>query len=220
MSVVKGKLSSFRKAEKSRIRRKSSKQPKLLSAGFKKNPFFAGQSLLDTRVFEFLKLSESELNDYKASLVKDDLYFSKLDILSDLPPKPSLLKQFPSHTLDFKDFQKLLSSRCNSSSPGINGISYKMYKLCPQICSFLFRIFRSCVKNCVVPIQWRVAKEVYIPKSKTSDESYIKDLSHRATYVEGKLFFSLISKRIEDHVVKNNGFLNKSIQKGGKGPWL
>ena len=32
--------------------------------------------------------------------------------------------------------------------------------------------------------------------------------------VEGKLFFSLVSKRMEDHIIHKNKFINTSIQKG------
>ena len=45
-------------------------------------------------------------------------------------------------------------------------IPYHVYKKCPQICSFLFNIFGLCLKHCFVPVQWRVATEVYIPKAK------------------------------------------------------
>ena len=84
-----------------------------------------------------------------------------------------------------------------------------------QINSFLFNVFKSCVKNCVIPIQWRYAKEIYIPKSKTPSESNIKDFRPIALLnVEGKLLFSLISKRLEAHLIANNSFINTSIQKG------
>ena len=32
--------------------------------------------------------------------------------------------------------------------------------------------------------------------------------------VQGKLFFSLVSKRLETHVINNNNFINNTIQKG------
>ena len=79
----------------------------------------------------------------------------------------------------------------------------------------MFNVFKSCVKNCVIPIQWRYAKEIYIPKSKTPSESNIKDFRPIALLnVEGKLLFSLISKHLEAHLIENNSFINTSIQKG------
>ena len=92
----------------------------------------------------------------------------------------------------------IVNSRRNSSSPGINAIPYCVYKKCPQICSFLFSICNLCLKHSFVPVQWRVATEVHIPKVKPPNPNNIKDFrSISLLNVEGKLFFSLISKRLE-----------------------
>lgn len=91
--------------------------------------------------------------------------------------------------MKFKDFLDVLKSRRNGSAPGVNKIPYKVYKLCPQISSFLFNLFKSCVNRSFIPIQWRVAAETYIPKTKPPDPSSIKDFRPIALMnVEGKLF--------------------------------
>ena len=74
-------------------------------------------------------------------------------------------------------------------------IPFKAYKLCPNICDSLFRLFKSCFQNCVVPVpvQWRIATEVYISKSGSPDPS-------------------ILSKRLEKHIY-NNKLMNSSIQK-------
>ena len=57
--------------------------------------------------------------------------------------------------------------------------------------------------------------EVFIPKTKPPSPSSIKDFRPIAFLnVEGKLFFSMVSKRLEQHVIKNNKFINTSMQKG------
>ena len=105
-----------------------------------------------------------------------------------------------------RDFLTLLATRRNASSPGLNPIPYKVYKKCPQINTFLFNIFKSCLKNCVVPIQWCYAREIFIPKCKTPMESNIKNIHPIALLnVEGKLLFSLVSMY---------KFINTSVQKG------
>ena len=110
---------------------------------------------------------------------------------------------------------RILNSRRNSSSPGINMIPYRVYKKCPQICSFLFNIFGLCLKHCFVPVQWRVPTEVYIPKAKPPNPNIIKDFRPISLLnVEGKLFFSLVSNRLENHIKTNNKLINSSIQKG------
>ena len=93
-------------------------------------------------------------------------------------------------------------------------IPYKIYKLCPNICDYLFCLFKSCFKNCVVPVQWRIVTDVYIPKSGSSDPNNIKDFRPTSLLnVEGKLFFSILSKRLEK-VIYSNKLINSSIHKG------
>ena len=74
------------------------------------------------------------------------------------------------------------------------GEPYKVYKKCPQLMSFLFKLCLSCQRNQVIPIYWRIAHEVYIPKNKPPNPSSIKDFRPISLMnVEGKLFFSLVS---------------------------
>ena len=74
-------------------------------------------------------------------------------------------------------------------------IPCKVYSLFPNICDDLFHLFKSCFENCVVPAQWRIAIEVYCPKSDSPDPINIKDFRPISFLnVEGKLFFSILSK--------------------------
>ena len=60
-----------------------------------------------------------------------------------------------------------------------------------------------------------VATEVYIPKVKPPNPNNIKDFRPISLLnVEGKLFFRLVSKRLECHIITNNRLINSSIQKG------
>ena len=112
-------------------------------------------------------------------------------------------------------FFAILATRRNASAPGLNGIPYKVYKKCPKTSKFLFKIFQACFKRCQIPIQWRSAQEIFIPKVSTPSNTKISDFRPIALLnVEGKLFFSLISKRLETHLICNNKFINNSIQKG------
>ena len=66
----------------------------------------------------------------------------------------------------------------------------------------------------MVPLQWRYAMEHYIPKTRPPCPSNVKDVCPIALLnVEGKLFFSLISKRLVNQIITNNN-LNISVQKG------
>ena len=71
------------------------------------------------------------------------------------------------------------------------------------------------MNNGIIPLQWQSAKEIYIPKVKPPTKHNISDFRPIALLnVEGKLFFSLISRRLETHLISNNKFINKSVQKG------
>ena len=79
------------------------------------------------------------------------------------------------HYVSYNDFLDILSSRRNASAPGLNGISYKVYKKCPRISKFLFKIFQTCFKRCEILIQWRSAQEIYIPKVSSPSENKLSD---------------------------------------------
>ena len=112
------------------------------------------------------------------------------------------------------DFFAILATRRNTSAPGQNSIPYKVYKKYPKTSQFLFKSFHACFKRCKIPIQWRSAQELYIPKVSTPSDTKLSDFRPIALLnVKGKLFFSLISKRLEIHLIHNNKFINNSIQK-------
>ena len=66
----------------------------------------------------------------------------------------------------------------------------------------------------LVPIQWQYAVGHCIPKTDQPSPSKIKDFRPSALLnIEGNLFFSFISKRLEKYIIANNKFINTSIQK-------
>ena len=134
--------------------------------------------------------------------------------LQGLPPEPPFLKKFNESCFSYDDFLEILSSRRNSSAPGLNGIPYKVYKKCPRISKFFVKIFQACFKRCEIPIQWQSAQEIYIPKVSNPSENKPSDFRPIALLnVEGKLFFSLVSKRLETHLICNSKFINNSVEK-------
>ena len=180
----------------------------------KKNPFLAAKNVLDPKCYKNLSTDKDSMDSHKSSATMDKHHDVPLPPLHGLPPCPPISFPFVSKHLTFSEFSKILNSRRNGSAPGINMIPYKVYKFCSSLRDFLFRLIVSCFKNCVVPIQWRIAVETYIPKVKDPDQSKIKDFRAISLLnVEGKLFFSVLSKRLEQHIFKNN-LIDKSIQKG------
>ena len=210
--ITQSKIRSLRKAEKSRKRRWLTKKAR---NQFKSNPYAAAKNLLDPKSYCSLKIDQETLDKHKFLNLTDKQYDIPLGTLDGLPPPPQLLKKFNKSSFSYDNFLAVLTTRRNASAPGLNGIPYKVYKKCPNICRFLFKIFQTCFKKTVVPVQWRSACEVYIPKITSPSESKISDFRPIALLnVEGKLFFSLVSKRLETHLILSNKFINRSIQKG------
>ena len=202
----------LRRSESSRKRRWKIKKA---NQQFLKNPYQAGKAVLDPKYEIQLQCDQSLLDTFKAKILSDPSHNIPLPPLDGLPPAPTLLKNFDSTSVRYQDLLPILNSRRNASSPGINMIPYRVYKKCPRITSFLFKIFKSCLKLSNVPIQWRIASEVYIPKKKPPNPSAIEDFRPIALLnVEGKLFFSLIARRLEEHIIQKNRITNLSIQKG------
>ena len=209
---VRTRLRAIRKGENSRKKRWRRRQA---MKSFFKNPYQAGKDVLDPKCYNALSVEQDILDSFKASSVSDPLRDEPLPHLDGLPANPEISVPFDVSLLKFDDFLSLLYSRRNGSKAGVNMLPYKAFKKCPQTASYLFKIYRSCVKLHVVPVQWRIMSEIYIPKSKHPDCNQVADFRSIALLnVEGKLFFSLISKRIQSHIVTKNNFIDRSIQKG------
>ena len=190
------KIYSLRKSEKSCRRCWLVKKAR---NDFKANLYNAGKTLLNPKCYVNLKVEQEDLDQHKSSSLTDINYNIPHADLEGLPEKPPLP----------------LSSQQNASVPGLNGIPCKVYKKCPKINKFLFKFFLSCMDKGIIPLQWRSAKEIYISKVNPPTAHNISDFLPIALLnKEAKLFFSLVSRCLEKHLISNNKFINKSVQKG------
>ena len=150
LESVRSRLRSLRKGEHKRKARWKRKQANNL---FNKNPYLASKRVLDPRCYVKLSADKNIMDQHKSFAVFDPFNNVPLPPLVGLPPAPPICKSFTSENLSFSEFKKVLNSRRNGSAPGINIIPYEVYKLCPNICDYLFHLFKSCFKNCVAPVQ-------------------------------------------------------------------
>ena len=94
-------------------------------------------------------------------------------------------------------------------------VPYKVYKNCEHLAHFLFSILSACLGSQQVPVQWRIARIFFATKTAEPDPTRIGDFREIAiSNVEGKLFFSMVSRRLSRHIILNNKFVNLSVQKG------
>ena len=94
-------------------------------------------------------------------------------------------------------------------------VPYKVYKNCEHLAHFLFSILSACLGSQQVPVQWCIARIFFATKSAEPDPTRIGDFREIAiSNVEGKLFFSMVSRRLSRHIILNNKFVNLSVHKG------
>ena len=109
----------------------------------------------------------------------------------------------------------IVKRKRNASKPGVNGIPYKVYKQCPQILNILFRIMQNVKSSGIVPLKWRIAESIFIPKVDKPNPQVLTDYRQIALgNVEGKLFWSLIADRFYKFLVVDNPIIDTSCQKG------
>ena len=155
------------------------------------------------------------MDSHLAELCKDDERDVPLPPLEGLPKPPCVKKKFPIGSFLKLTFQSVLKKKRNKSAPGINRIPYTVYKRCENLADYLFLILNECNLKKYVPIEWRIAMETYIPKVEKPVPNCIGDFRPIAlANVEGKIFWSLISRRLISHLVWNNKIIDTSVQKG------
>ena len=125
------------------------------------------------------------------------------------PPEETFDKS-PIKLGEVKDFVRKARSK---STPGINSISYKLYKSCPKVSTSLWKLLRIAHIKKFIAEDWGLADGIYLPKEKNSKNlEQFRPIS--LLNVEGKIFFGVIAKRMMKFVL-NNKSVNTSIQKAG-----
>ena len=99
------------------------------------------------------------------------------------------------------------------SAPGPSGLSYKIYKKCPKLLKRLWKLICTIWRKGTVPSCWQRAEGCFVPKEEDSKSlSQFRPISLLS--VEGKIYFSLLSRRLTKYLI-GNGYIDTSVQKGG-----
>jgi len=125
------------------------------------------------------------------------------------PPRFPFFDKPPS----FKEMMRHARTKRNSACPGLNSLPYLIYKKCNAIMRTAHLIFLKIFKSKDVPRDWAIAFVVLLQKTK----GVLDDLSEfrpiAITNTLGKIFFSIISARLQNFMVKNN-YIQTILQKG------
>ena len=205
-------IKAIRRAENSRKKRWKRKKQRTL---FFKNPYAAGKEVLLPRVRKELSISTADLDVQLKSITADIDRDVPLKDLEGLGESVDVEIPFDSSQLKENDLDFIIKRTRNASAPGPNKIPYKVYKKCKELKKHLFKLMKSCINSKKIPVKWRIAEGVYIPKVQEPREKKYEDFRPISLLnVEGKLFWSMVSNRLYSHLVTKNKMINISCQKG------
>ena len=207
---VKKELASLRRAERIRKRRRRKEKER---SNFFKNPFKHARQLLEDKRSGKLEITKSELENHIKEQYSDPERSTPLGSPGYVPrPSPPA---FPLDTAlpKLSEVVEVVRKARAASAPGPNGIPYKLYKYCPGVLRLLWNLLRVAWKKQVIPSEWQRAVTIFIPKEQNS--SMISQFRSIALLnVEGKIFFSILARRLTNYLT-SNAYIDTSCQKAG-----
>ncbi|KAK0136753.1 Retrovirus-related Pol polyprotein from type-2 retrotransposable element R2DM [Merluccius polli] len=207
---IKNRLSALRRAENLRKRRKKKERAR---SNFFKDPFKFVKGLFTKEKSGNLQTTKECLEAHLSQTHSDSRRHEQVTLPHDMPPLHP-----PKHQLDvsppkWSEVERTVRRARAASSPGLNGVPYKLYKYAPDVLRFLWRLMRVMWLKRTIPTVWQRAGSILIPKEKDStDISQFRQIS--LLNVEGKIFFSVVARRLTTYLEMNH-FIDTSVQKAG-----
>ena len=110
------------------------------------------------------------------------------------------------------ELKRSVQRKRNGAAPGLNALTYVPYKKCASIMKFVHKLGIKIWKSKDIPTDWAMAYVVLL--SKSNDLSLVSEFRPIAiTCVCGKIFFSVLSERLQVFMLRNN-YISRDIQKG------
>ena len=115
--------------------------------------------------------------------------------------------------IKLKEVRNFVHKACTGSAPGMNGISYKLYKNYPCVLRKLIVLLHQVWKKGIVLQEWCLADDIWIPKEiQSKGITNFRPIS--LLKVEEKIFFLVLNRRIKTFLMSNH-YINTSVQKAG-----
>ena len=143
----------------------------------------------------------------------DDLNGIPIPPLRDLPKPQDPMVMFGDSGIKLKEVRDFVYKGRAGSAPGLNGISYKLYKNCPRVLRKLTVLLQQAWKKGIVPQEWCLADGIWKPKEMQSRGiTNFRPVS--LLNVEGKIYFGVLARRMTTFLMSNH-YINTSVQKAG-----
>ena len=208
--AVKKKHQNLMKTER---RLKTKKERGKARKSFLANPYKYAKGLFAEKRSGRLQCSKEDLEKNIESTYSDHDRYSEVTAMPGLkkPSAPGI--PFDMSDLRAKEVESFVKKARSKSSPGNDGVSYKVYKNCPRLRNILFLLLRDMWKKKKEASRWKIAEGIYIPKEENSSEiGQFRPIS--MLNIDGKIMNGILAKRVVDFIQKN-GYVDESMQKAG-----
>lgn len=209
-SETRKRLIQLRRAETAREKQKEKHRKR---KAFFKNPFQFTADLLGKPKGGTLSCTKEEIESSVAAAHGDP---SRGIPLGECPfqlPSPTPATPFNMADFTMDEVRAVVTRARAASAPGPSGTTYKIYKCCPLLLKRLSKLLRTLWKKKLEPRLWTLAEGCFVPKELNSTRlDQFREIS--LLDVEGKIFWSIIAKRLTTYLLAND-FIDPSVQKGG-----
>ena len=207
---VRQRLSRLRRAE--RIRKRSKRKQKERDSFFK-DPFKHARQLLEEKKSGELVITREQMEQHVKMQYSDRLRNVPLGTPGYVPRPAPPTAEFNIMPPKLSEVRQVVKKARSSSAPGPNGVPYRLYKNCPKVLEVLWHLSRTAWKKQLIPSEWQRAVAVFIPKEENSkDIGQFRNIA--LLNVEGKIFFSVLARRMSTYLLENN-YIDTSCQKAG-----
>ena len=202
-----GDLQSWKSEKTSKEKASGSESILLKSLCFRKKKLFM-ESKSDK-----LDVPKEELENHLKMTYSDDLNGIPIPPLRDLPKPQDPTVMFDNSGIKLKEVQDFVHKARAGSAPGLNGISYKLYKNCPHVLRKLTVLLQQAWKKGIKPQEWCLADGIWIPKEMQS-KGITNFCPISLLNVEGKIFFGVLAHHMTTFLMSNH-YINTSVMKVG-----
>ena len=207
---IKQEIWVLSRAENHRKRRKKQRKTR---ESFYRNPYAFAKKLFTAAKSGRLDIPQQELEDHLRKTYSDPLKEVPLPPMDGIPPLEEPETPFRAGGLRLYEAREFIRKARACSAPGLNGISFKLYKNCPTVLEQLVCLLQRAWREGYVAQEWCLADGVWIPKEENSiGVGSFRPIS--LLNVEGKIFFGVIARRMTSFLLQNK-YINTSVQKAG-----
>ena len=130
---------------------------------FYSNPYAFAKMLFVESKSGKLDVPKEELENHLKMTYSDDLDGIPISPLRDLPKPQDPTVMFDDRGIKLKEVRDSVHKARADSAPGLNGISYKLYKNCLRVLRKLTVLLQQAWKKGIVPQEWCPADGIWIP---------------------------------------------------------